>query len=258
MQRTSRRTYLALGGLVLIGSLAFAACSPTTPGVATKPSPTPTATQSPQVLAILQRVETANMQNAHVAINASANTQNGNVATMSIGTMAFSPFQADLTTTGTYLAQPLNAEEIVSGNTLYVKMGSSTTWQTYSLDQIAASAAIDPSGFLPANIVALVDVRLVGTETIDGVKVYHLQGTGKKSIAQLTGAGAALGALGSDANQPVAYTADLDVRTDTYQLVQFQAHAVSGATTADVTANFTAWNMGVTITPPSASQISNS
>jgi len=258
MNRASRHIYLALGGLVLLGSLAITACSPTTPDAATKPSPTPTATQSPQVLAILQHVATADMQNAHVAINVSANTQNGNLATMSTGTMAFSPFQADLTTTGTYLAQPLNAEEIVYGNTLYVKMGSSTTWQTYSLDQIAASAAIDPSDFLPAKIVALVDVRLVGTETIDGVKVYHLQGGGKRSIAQLTGVGAALGALGSDANQPVTYTADLEVRTDTYQLVQFQAHAVSGATTANVTANFTAWNMGVTIAPPPASQISNS
>jgi hypothetical protein len=172
--------------------------------------------------------------------------------------MAFNPFQADLTTTGTYLAQPLNAEEIISGNTLYVKMGTSTTWQAYPLDQAAAASAIDPSNFSPEKITQLANVRVVGTETVEGVKVYHLQGTGRKTIAQLTGASAALGPLGSDANQPVTYTADLDVRTDTYQPVQFQAHAVAGASTADVTATFTAWNMGVTITPPPASQVTNS
>jgi hypothetical protein len=257
MKRPSWRTYPVVSGLILIGSLALAACSPTVPATATKPSPTPTATQSPQALDILRHVAMANLQNAHVAINASANTQNGNVATTSTGTMAFNPFQADLTTTGTYLAQPLNAEEIVSGNTLYVKMGTSTTWQAYSLDQIAASTAIDPSNFSPEKITQLANVRVVGIETVDGVKVYHLQGTGRKTIAQLTGAGAALGALGSDANQPVTYTADLDVRTDTYQPVRFQAHAAAGPTTADVTAVFTAWNMGVTITPPPASQVTN-
>ncbi len=257
MKHSSWRAYLVLGGFVLIGSLALAACSPTLPAANTKPTPTPTATQSPQALEILRHVAAANMQNAHVAINASANTQNGNVSTMSTGVMAFNPFQADLTTTGTYLSQPLNAEEIVTGGSLYVKMANSATWQKYSLDQLSASTALNPSDFSPENITALANVRVVGTETVDGVKVYHLQGTGQKSLSQLTGVSAALSALGADPNQKVAYTADLDVRTDTYQLVRFQAHAASGAITADVTAAFTAWNMGVTITPPPASQVTN-
>lgn len=258
MKHTSWRAYLAVSGLALLGSLALVACSPSLPATGIKPSPTPSATQLPQALEILRHAQLANLQNAHVSINASANTQNGNVATTSNGTVAFNPFQADLTTTGTYLAQPLNAEEIVSGNTLYVKMGTSTTWQAYPLDQIAVASAFDPSTFSPEKITQLVNFRVVGIETIDGMKVYHLQGNGRKKVAQLIGSGAALRALGGYANQPVTYTADLDVRTDTYQPVLFQAHMAAGATTADVTAIFTAWNMGVTITPPPASQVSNS
>lgn len=253
MKRTPRRAYLALGGLVLVGSLAFAACGPSTPATAPKPSPSATATQLPQVLAILDRVESANMRDAHVNINASANTQNGNVSTMSTGAMTFNPFQADLMTTGTYLAQPLNAEEVVSGDTLWVKSADSSTWHAYSLDQLTASSAIDPSSFSPAQLVALANARLVGTETNNGVQVYHLQASGTKTISQLTGAGALLGSLGSDTNQPVTYTADLYVRTDNYLPVEFQAHATATGTTADVTAIFSAWNMGVTITPPPAS-----
>jgi hypothetical protein len=256
MNRMMSSARLAVVGLFLVGSLALAACSPPgTPTVA-KPKPSPTPTVGMSALEILQHVQAANLRDAHVTIGATLSSKDGKATSTSTGAMVVDPFQADLTTTTQLLGQQLNSEEIVAGDTFYVKTGNSTTWRAYPLDQVAASVPIDPSNLTPDKIAQLAaNARVVGGETVGGVRVYHLQTTGTKTIGELAGRNSGLGALNIPANQPVTYTADLYVQADNYQPTKLQIHADAGQTKLDLVTSFTAWNQGVTITTPPASQV---
>jgi hypothetical protein len=88
---------------------------------------------------------------------------------------------------------------------------------------------------------------LVGTETINGVQTYHLRGTVQTPVTP-------------GANQSIETTTeDLWMRQSDYYPVKIVAHGAGSSKgtsiTVDVTATFTAWNSGVTITPPAPDQV---
>jgi hypothetical protein len=130
----------------------------------------------------------------------------------------------------------------VDGNVIYVKLNDK--WLKVSLG--SASNAEFNYDFL-ALVEQLQNPGLVGTEAINGVQTYHLRGTVQAPVTP-------------GANQSIETTTeDLWVRQSDYYPVKIVAHG-SGSNkgtsiTVDVTATFTAWNSGVTITPPPPDQV---
>src|SRR5215813_3110935 len=82
----------------------------------------------------------------------------------------------------------------------------------------------------------LVNVSLAGSESLDGIPVYHLKG--------------------ADASSGQAATVDLYVRQDNYNPVRAILH-INLFITGNLTLDFTAINSGASIAVPSADQILN-
>jgi LppX/LprAFG-like lipoprotein len=130
---------------------------------------------------------------------------------------------------------------IVDGNVIYIKLNDK--WLRYTVGNANAEFSYD---FL-ALVEQLQNPGLVGTETINGAQTYHLRGTVQAPVTP-------------GANQSIETTTeDLWVRQSDYYPMKIVAHGAGtnkGTTiTVDVTATFTAWNSGVTITPPPPDQV---
>lgn len=216
-----------------------------------------------QARTILQHVQQANLKSAHVNSREMLKSQQGDYTSSSTGVITLNPYQLDWQTTTQASGQTIASQEIVANNNLYVKTAGSSTWSEIPLSQ-ATSQAKQSSGQSSSQttatppsldqIVNLTDAKLVGTQTMNGVKVYHIHGQGQHSASAsgvATPTGTATGAA-----QNVAYTEDLYVRTDNYQPVEVVLAATTSKGVATSTTMFSQWNTPVTITPPPANAVS--
>lgn len=228
-----RRALPGFGGLLmLLAMLSLAACS--SPLAATKPTPTPDAAT---ILANSQKVKYTDIEFTMTITGTSSGTS---VSGNGSGTVTTTPNRADITLDLTASGTELSFETIVDSvtSTTYVKFTGTSIpgipvgkWIKESGSSSSVSP-IDPSIF--SNVGKLSNPTLVGSETVDGIAVWHLKGQ------ETSGADTA--------------NADVYVRKDNNQIYQAVIHT-TGTSTTDVTIKFTGVNTGKTVDLPPADQV---
>ena len=238
--RLSRRC-LALVGLALSALLMFvlAACATSTTGGANAgASATGTVPLSASARDILTKAQAVKLKDA--TLKTQVTTKRGSQTVTLDGTARTTADPRRIEVIGT-ASQVVPYHAVVDGNVIYIKLNDK--WLKVSLGSANAEFNYD---FLSL-VEQLQNPGLVGTETINGVPTYHLRGTVQAPVTP-------------GANQSIETTTeDLWVRQSDYYPVQIVAHGAGTnkgtSITVDVTATFTAWNSGVTITPPPPDQV---
>jgi hypothetical protein len=223
--------------LVVLGALALAGCG----GSSAASKPTATSTATPDAATILAAAKNAQTSYQDIefsmtmAFTASGSTINGTFT----GTQTTSPKRSDIMMNFTTAGQQFAGEVIsdVATNTTYTELTSpvipgypSGKWVKSTGS--SAFIPIDPSTF--SNLSGLTGVTLKGSETLDGIQVWHFQAS--ESTGNTTG------------------QADVYIRQDNNQLYEFVAH-VTGTDSGTITFKITGVNTGKTITLPPASQV---
>jgi outer membrane lipoprotein-sorting protein len=214
-----RKATLGLGGMVvLLGVLALAACGGSS--AAAKPTATPDA-QS-----ILQKVQAGSYKDGTFTITLSGTSSGTSFTGTGSGKFTTSPGRASMTLTATVSGQQVEIDIITDDTT------STTYTRIPLLSDKWTKASTSSSGFGAGSVGTfnLQNATLLGTEQLNGVTVYHLQGQ------DTTDAGT---------------KDDFYVRTDTYQPVRVVAKSSDSSATID----FTSFNTGITIDLPPASQV---
>jgi LppX/LprAFG-like lipoprotein len=236
MRVFGRRFSLASLALPALLTLLLAACSTSTSnGGATA---TNTVAPSAQAREILAKAQAVKLKDATLKTHVTTKRGSQTVTLDGTARTTASPRRVEVAGTAS-LGIPYHA--IVDGNVIYIQ--ANDKWLKYTLGNANAEFNYD---FI-ALITQLQNPGLVGTETINGAQTYHLRGTVQAPVTP-------------GANQSVETTTeDLWVRQSDYYPMKIVAHG-SGTNkgtsfTVDVTATFTAWNSGVTITPPTPDQV---
>jgi hypothetical protein len=236
MRVVGRRFSLVSLALPALLSLLLAACSNSSSGGAT--TATGTVAPSAQAREILAKAQAVKLKDA--TLKTLVTTKRGNQTVTLDGTARTTVDPRRIEVVGT-ASQVLPYHAIVDGNAVYIKLNDK--WRKYTVGSANAEFNYD---FI-ALVEQLQNPGLVGTETINGMQTYHLRGTVQTPVTP-------------GANQSIETTTeDLWVRQSDYYPVKIVAHgggSSKGTTvTVDVTATFTAWNSGVTITPPPPDQM---
>jgi hypothetical protein len=224
---------LALPALLMF---VLAACSTTAGTDAT--TSTATVAPSAQAREILAKAQAVKLKDA--TLKTQVTTKRGSQTVNLDGTARTTADPRRVEVVGSAsLGVPYQA--IVDGNVIYIKL--TDKWLKVPLGNANAEFNYD---FL-ALVEQLQNPGLVGTETINGVQTYHLRGTVETPVTP-------------GANQSIETTTeDLWVRQDNYYPMKIVAHGGGSSkgtsVTVDVTATFTAWNSGITITPPPPDQV---
>jgi hypothetical protein len=239
--RLQHKALVQLGGMLLaMGALALAGCSITS--LASKP-PTPTAT--PNAATILedavnvQKAQTKDVEfSMNINLTLSGTTISGNLT----GTETSSPNRLDLVITNLTAASVQFSGEIITDattNTTYVKFANFNIpevplgqWIKTSGGSSINPLPIDPSQF--SDLSQLTGATLKGSETLDGIAVWHLQAT--KTISGVT------------------TQVDIYIRQDNNRLYELVANA-TGTSSGSTTLKITGVNTGATINLPPASQV---
>lgn len=215
--------------------LALVGCGVNSPGGAQ-------ATATPNAQTILQRAQAVQINDLTFTMTIdttfSGTTANGT----GNGTITKSPQRAQISLTLTASGTSFTLQEITDSvtNTGYTKISgldlpgfSGDKWTKTSLG--GAQSLFDTSQFTDYS--NFQDVKLAGSETVNGVKVWHLTGT--------------TNAAGANA------TDDLYVRQDNYYPVKAVVKS-TGSDQGTVTIDFTGVNTGATIALPPASEVQSS
>jgi hypothetical protein len=239
--RLQHKALVRLGGMLLAtGALALAGCSIT--GLASKPS-TPTAT--PSAATILedavnaQKTQTKDVEfSMNMNLTSSGTTINGNLT----GTETASPQRVDIVITNFTVAGVQLSGEIITDTatkSVYVKFTGSGIpefpqgqWIKTSGGSSSNLLPIDPTQF--SDLSQLHGATLKGSETLDGIAVWHLQAT--KTVSGST------------------TQVDIYIRQDNNQLYELVANA-TGTASGSVTLKITGVNTGAMINLPPASQV---
>jgi LppX_LprAFG lipoprotein len=226
---------LALPALLM---LLLAACSTSTGTGAGAATSTTTAAPSAQAREILASAQAVKLKDA--TLKTQVTTKRGSQTVNLDGTARTTASPRRIEVVGAAsLGVPYQA--IIDGNVIYIKL--TDKWLKAPLGNANAEFNYD---FL-ALVEQLQNPSLVGTETINGAQTYHLRGTVATPVTP-------------GANQSIETTTeDLWVRQDNYYPMKIVAHGGGSSKgtsiIVDVTATFTAWNSGITITPPPPDQV---
>jgi hypothetical protein len=240
--RLQHKALVRLGGILLaMGTLALAGCSITS--IASRPTPTAT----PSAATILedavnaQKTQTKDVEfSMNLDLTASGTAISGQLT----GTETTSPKRVDIVITNLTAASLQFSGEIIidsATNTTYVKFTNSNIPQVPMGQWIKTSGGssinplpIDPSQF--SDLSQLNGATLKGSETLDGIAVWHLQAT--KTVSGVT------------------TLVDIYIRQDNSQLYEIVANA-TGTASGSVTLKITGVNTGATINLPPASQVAS-
>lgn len=189
-------------------------------------------------------VPTSNPTDTSSLFGSGSFTMNGD------GKVTTDPQRADITLNMSLGSYTVTGEEIVDGATSYTKISglgalggtSGDQWIKTDLGGLGAAGGFgglfDTSAF--TSYKNLKGVSLVGTDTINGVPVYHLKGTQTISASGIS----------------VNATTDLYVRQDNYFPVKL-TEQFGGSASGSATITFTAINKGLTIATPSPDQVAS-
>ncbi len=239
-----RPSRLAGALVALAGVLSLAACA--LPGV----------NATPDAAVILKNVQAVQINDAAFSFSYSGKLSNdaatflntnfsvsatGTLTGSGLGKITANPQRADITFNVpiSNVQVPIDllydgsTKTVYAGSTLISTLaGSSTkTWFQLSLSQLGG---FDVTPFL--NYTQILNVSVVDTNSLNGVSVYHLQGTESATSSA---------------------TIDLYVRQDNYNPVR-AVITLNTLIVGTATLDFTGINTGFTITPPTADQIFNS
>jgi len=231
-------------GLVTLalGVLALAACDgPAGLGAPPTPTATPTASQ------ILDHTKNAQIKDATFNLNFQGTAAGQAVSGTGTGAITTSPNRDEIKLTFNVQGTTVTLDTIADNDTKtsYTKLSGlnlpgvdDTKWTKGPLAG-GSGSLVDTSQL--TDFANLRDAKLVGVETVNGQKVWHLQGTASPSAGDTSASG----------------TEDLFISQDKYYPVQVKIHT-TGAAAADITLTFTAVNSGATVALPPADQIQDS
>jgi hypothetical protein len=187
------------------------------------------------------------------------------------GTIIRAPYKLHITenVAGIPTTGPISLEEIIIGDTAYIKAPSSLggnpqkPWTQTTVAPSSNLPSLSLTDFL--NYSTLQHPMNLGTETIDGHATWHIHAD---LIGSLTGGPAATAtAISSATGSTTQASEDLWIRQDNYFPAQVMLKTSFGAgaggtgvigsvsVNATLTLPFTAWNTGVTINPPPPDQV---
>jgi hypothetical protein len=238
-----RRLAVWLLPALLIGVLGLAACSTST-STQTQPTPTPTLTAQQ----ILQNAGAVDLKDYAFTF---AGTETATGQTLNLNGSAQytkSPLRLEMQVTLPYSGAQLSASLIVdvSTSTVYIKFGQNSlgipanVWYKGSTSGTLGSFSSIASQL--SSSISVNDIKnptLVGSETINGVAVWHVRGTTSTGATPTPGTTPATSA-----------TVDAYFRQDNYYPVK----AVIAGSGTNLTINFTSVNTGLTIALPSNAQ----
>ncbi len=220
MSRQRRATLWFGGTLVMLGALALSACG------GTSAASNPTATATPSAQSILQNVSKGSYKDGAFTITISSSADGTAFDGSGSGKFTTSPSRASMTISATIAGQAVEIDVVSDDatSTTYTRIPLLSTQWTKS--------SSDSSGFGTGSLGSfdMTNPTLVGTEQINGVNVYHVQG--------------------QDTTDTTA-TDDLYARTDNYQPVRFSVKSTGSNATID----FTSFNTGITIDLPPTDQV---
>jgi hypothetical protein len=187
------------------------------------------------------------------------------------GTIIRSPYKLHITenVAGLPTTGPISLEEIIIGDTAYLKLPASLggnaqkPWTQTTVAPTSALPSLALTDFL--NYSTLQRPMNLGTETINGHATWHIHAD---LIGSLTGGPAATAtAISSASGSTTQASEDLWIRQDNYFPAQVMLHTTftsnlgsksviaSVSVNATLTLPFTAWNTGVAIDPPPPDQV---
>jgi hypothetical protein len=216
---------------MLAGVLSLAAC-----GVGATGSVAPTPTPTPSAQQILQRASAVSINDAAFTFSGTVTSAGQTTNISGSGKFTKSPARFEMQISGTFSGIQISPTFIVDAatNTVYIKFGpnslgiSPDVWyKGAATGSLGSFASIGSEIAGSAGYSSLTNVTLVGTDTVNGVAVWHVRGTDKNGA-----------------------TDDVYVRQDNYYPVKV---IVSGNGT-NLTITFTSVNTGVSITLPTQTQ----
>jgi hypothetical protein len=238
--RRQQKPLLGIGVMLLVlGSLTMAGCSITS--LAGKPTPKATPNAS-TILEAAVNAQKTGTKDVEFSMNLSLTTNGIAVSGDITGTETTSPNRVDLIFTNfTAAGQQFSGEIITDAatNTTYIKFSDSSItevpvgqWLKTTGGSGINPLPIDPTQF--SDLSQLNGAKLVGSEKLDGIAVWHLQAT--KTV--------------SGSNSQV----DIYIRQNNNQLYELVANE-TGSSSGSVTLKITGVNSGATISLPSAAEV---
>lgn len=232
---------LTVGALLMMGVLALSAC-----GIGGSGKASPTAT--PSAAQIVAKVKALQFKDATFTMTLNFTTSGQTINGTGSGKITKSPDRSDI-----QFAFPLSVagssfnvqlEEITDGTTTYTKIDSTPAIPGFSTNGMWTKGSTSSSSTNPFGSTSqfgdftntLTNATLVGTDSVNGVAVYHLKGT--------------------DTSSSSGGTVDVYVRKDNYQPVKAD-FTETGSTPGTFSLVFTGWNTGASIALPPADQVTS-
>jgi hypothetical protein len=240
--RRQQKSLLGIGVMLLVlGSLTLAGCSIT----ALANTPTPTARPSAAtILEAAVNAQKTGTKDVEFSMNLSLTTNGTAVSGDVTGTETTSPNRVDLIVTNFMAAGQQFSGEIITDvatNTTYIKFTDSSIpevpvgqWLKTTGGSGINPLPINPTQF--SDLSQLTGAKLVGSEKLDSIAVWHLQAT--KTVSGSTS------------------QIDIYIRQDNNQLYELVANE-SGSSSGSVTFKITGVNTGATISLPPPSEVSD-
>jgi hypothetical protein len=238
-----RRLAAWLMPALLVGVMSLAACGASSTSTQATPTPTLSAQQ------ILQNADHATISDMAFTLSGTENISGTTGSITGSAKVTKSPARVEMTITIPYTGTQLSVSFIVDAptSTVYIKFGPnalgvpSNVWYKDSTTGTLGSsfASIGSQLTSPTNYTNLQNPTLVGSETINGVAVWHIRGTDSSGSTPTAGATSTSGV-----------TDDLYLRQDNYYPVK----VVITGDGANLTVNVTSVNTGITITLPANAQ----
>ena len=228
---------LTFGALLLMGVLALSAC-----GIGGGGKATPTAT--PNAAQIVAKVRALQFKDATFTMTLNFTTSGETINGTGSGKITKNPDRSDIQFAFPLAVQGttynVQIEAITDGTTTYTKTSGVPGLDTNGMwtKSTSGSSSANPFGNTSqfgdfTN--TLTNATLVGSDTVNGVAVYHLKGTDTTSSGG---------------------TVDVYVRKDNYQPVKAD-FTETGSTPGTFSLIFTGWNTGVSIATPPADQVTS-
>jgi hypothetical protein len=223
-----------LATLALCGTLALAlaACDSSGSKNGGGAPSSPSSSETPTAQDILARAKQRDLTSATFTISQRFQTSQGTLTSHGTGALQEYPFAEQIATTTTFDGQQVQSQAVYANGSLFTRTVSSSTWIEAPAGQIVNGSSAAPD---LADIATLPNATLAGTESVNGVKTFHLRGIGARMVN----------------GQSVSYTEDLWIRRDTYLPEQMTDVANTPQGKLQSTIIFTGWNTSVAIqTPP--------
>jgi len=236
MYRSRARTAGALTAILAALLLLLAACGGTSAGTSAGPTATPdAATIAQKTQAAITNIKDASF---NVRIQSSGGSSTQAVSGTGTGKLTRNPERLDMTLNGTFAGQQGTVSIITDQPTASAYVQTAQTQGKWVKLPIATLGMTEGIGTLQ-----LQNPTYVGTDTINGVKTYHIRGTQSASATATVTSGTPVSA---------SETTDVWVNQQNYEPVRIVTTGSDGTTT---TIDFTAINTGITITPPPDDQV---